>query len=195
MRKVKIHPAFILIWLLFLLTDKSAYVLYLFLAAAVHETAHICAFMTYGANIEKMEILPFGISVKLRSATFLSCKKEIVASLAGVGVNFLLAGLLSLLPGNLPIDGIPFFILCNLALGIVNLVPIMPLDGGRCVYFILLSKLDPLKASKISLVISYLFLIPLFLLSLYIIVISKYNFSLLLIVIYLLLYLIVKKTD
>ncbi|MDF2686878.1 MAG: hypothetical protein K0S55_2061, partial [Clostridia bacterium] len=41
MAKVKINPFFFIIWLLFIFFDKSTYVLYVFLSAVVHETAHI----------------------------------------------------------------------------------------------------------------------------------------------------------
>ena len=192
--KLKINPLFLIIWGVLAFADRSEYVLYLFTAAMIHESAHIGAYLTYGAQMEYVEIMPFGLSAKLRNMTDISCSKEIISSLAGIAAN-LSAALLCLILQGLDMEGIGFFFTCNLWLALINLIPIMPLDGGRALYYLLLKKTTLMKAKKISLIISIILLIPLFIASIWILTINHFNFSLLLIVLYLLFYLIVKKTD
>ncbi len=191
MRKIKIHPSFIIVWLLFLLSDKSTYILYLFLAASIHEIAHIAAFISFNAQIKEINILPFGIGVKLQSAA-LSYKREILAALAGPSANGLIAVLFSLISDKYA-AGLQFFIVCNTALALINLLPIYPLDGGRAMYFLICNIENPLTAKRISLLSSLILLLPLFAVSIWILWATGYNFSLLLIVFYLLFYLLCKK--
>ena len=192
--KFQISPFFLLVWAFMAFADKSEYVLYLFTAAMVHETAHIGAYLTYGARLEYIRVMPFGLSAKVASMTDISCLKEVFCSLAGIAANLTAAAICFLLQGT-QIAGIAFFCRCNLWLALTNLIPILPLDGGRALYYLMLYKTNPLTAKRICLTVSVILLIPLFGAALWLLWKNHYNFSLLLIVLYLLFYLIVKKTD
>lgn len=193
MSKIKINPFFFIVWLFFILLDKSTYVLYVFLSAVAHETAHISMYFICGADIDKIEILPFGIGVNLKNSISISCLNEIICALSGPAANIIFALLLFFIPASLHIKGIAFLISCNLTIAAINLVPIMPLDGGRALYFLLSDKLDIIKADKISFIVSFILLIPLFFFAVILICITDYNFSLILIFFYLMLYLFFKK--
>jgi stage IV sporulation protein FB len=193
--KFRIHPLFFVVWIFFLFLDRSSYVLYLFISAMIHESAHIAAYLTYGAQMEYICLMPFGISAKLQSLTAISCKKEIYSSLAGICANLITAGVCAMIYQKIPLDGLDFFILCNLSLATINAIPILPLDGGRALYYFLLQKTDPIRAKKICLCLAIILLITLFGLAIFILIKTGYNFSLLMIDCYLLLYLIIKKTD
>ena len=191
--KFSVHPAFPLVWILLAMIGKGDGVLLVFISSLIHETAHIAAFLRYGERIKKLRLMPFGINVSLVSATDVSCKKEIFASLSGIAAN-IAAGALALAFGSTEkIIGADFFAACNFALAAVNLVPVIPLDGGRALYFFLLSKVSPGKAQRICLTVSFVFLVPLAALAIWLIVETGYNFSLMLICAYLFSYIALKR--
>lgn len=146
--KFKVHPVFFVFWAVFALLGETEFILYIFLAAAFHETAHILAYTFFGAEIGEIELLPFGISATIKNATALSCKKEIICAAAGPFANIVLTSLY-LLPNSI-VFGADILTYCSLSLFLINILPILPLDGGRILWFILLLFLPYTKAKKIS---------------------------------------------
>ena len=77
--------------------------------------------------------MPFGINVSLVSATDVSCKKEIFASLSGIAAN-IAAGALALAFGSTEkIIGADFFAACNFALAAVP--SFLLTADGRFIFF------------------------------------------------------------
>lgn len=115
----------------------------------------------------------------------LSYRQNAVISLAGPLGNLALASVFFVLnPEN------QIAIQSNLALGILHLLPIEPLDGGLAVHAFLRGKIAAGKADKICLVLSITLLLPLSILGFLILLQTRYNFSLLALSIYLMLYLV-----
>ena len=73
----------------------------------------------------------------------------------------------------------------SFAIGLFNMLPISSLDGGKILKLYLDRKLDICKSNFICKLVSIIFLIPVFFLSVYLLTRSRYNFSLLIIAIYL----------
>lgn len=81
----------------------------------------------------------------------------------------------------------------NLILGFFNILPIESLDGGQILYIFLSNKMQNDKAIVFLEVISFIILLPLAVIGFYMLLKSKYNFSLLLISCYLISVIIIKK--
>lgn len=98
-------------------------------AAAVHELGHWLLLRAFGAQISGLRIGILGAVLETDS-TRLSYGKELAAVLAGPGANLLCAlGLAALGEGRwLTLAG------ANAALCAFNLLPIVPLDGGRALH-------------------------------------------------------------
>ena len=107
--------------------------------AIVHELGHLLAGLLMGMKPEKIEIMPFGVSIsfkinvkeynkKVKKGNSLEIKKIIVA-LAGPITNFIII----LITYNLNLDLVKsmLIIYTNFLIMIFNLLPIYPLDGGR----------------------------------------------------------------
>lgn len=109
----------------------------------VHEIAHTIMGKVLGVKVVEIELLPFGGQAKLEDFTGLDPGKEIYVALAGPLISISLAASLYLgLAGRY--DLVPYLIKINLLLGFFNLLPALPLDGGR----ILRSLLSPLKGFR-----------------------------------------------
>ena len=158
---MKVSPFFFIFWLVFALFGDVSNILYVLVCAVIHEAAHICAFIALGAEIKDIELMSFGISASLKNTMELSCKKEMICAAAGPTANIVFAAAAALLTYCPYVEGAEFLVYCNAALAGINLIPIIPLDGGRIIYFILLDILEVQKADKISKILSLIFLVPL----------------------------------
>lgn len=96
-------------------------------ALLLHECAHLFAASALGVRVVSMELLPFGCAAHLGSFEFISRGKEVLVAAAGPAANILAA----LACEALLRDGAEEFRRANLVLAAMNLLPSLPLDGGR----------------------------------------------------------------
>lgn len=128
--------------------------------AIIHEFGHLLVGLLLGMRPEKMEIMPYGISIsfqltprdynkKVKYGNQLELKKIFVA-LAGPITNVIVILMVS--PINITV------LYANLLLIVFNLLPIYPLDGGRIIKGILHIFLGKIKAEKYTNGISFVVL-------------------------------------
>ena len=101
--------------------------LVLFGSVLLHELGHAWAARVKGIQTRRVVLHPFGGFAELDDHP--TGNTEIFVAAAGPAVNFALAGASLGLSMLVPFFWFPFII--NLALGIFNLLPAMPLDGGK----------------------------------------------------------------
>lgn len=136
---------FVIVALGFLVDNQN--ILYLLLFSAFHEMGHIAALYLLGGKVDKITVSYYGIGMS-HSAN-LSVLKEVLFLMSGVLVNYFFA-----------LIGIQREI--NLALGIINSLPVYPLDVGR-ITKLLLDELLPIGISyKVYIFIAWIFEIVLF---------------------------------
>jgi stage IV sporulation protein FB len=115
----------------------ALWVLIVFVSVLLHEIGHAIAAQYYGRS-PRIELYSMGGLTVSTRYSLLSYPKEILISFAGPLAGFLLGGLLYILSKFTgPIEN-PYlhFIVAqllwvNLGWGIINLIPILPLDGGQ----------------------------------------------------------------
>ncbi|MCI8441113.1 MAG: hypothetical protein HFG27_01080 [Provencibacterium sp.] len=120
---------FISFWFLFLaalfsLCDKSFLLLPLFSAIALHEGSHILLLLIFRVRIRSFSLLPYGAQLDCDLSGLSPAKKAgvyLIAPFAG-----LFTGLFCMLFFPASIFGV-----FNLCLGVFNLLPLPPLDGGN----------------------------------------------------------------
>ncbi|CAH0291210.1 Putative zinc metalloprotease Rip3 [Arthrobacter sp. Bi83] len=114
-----------------------AYALLLLISVLVHELAHALTAKIYGWPSEKIVLNLWGGHTQFESFTATPGRSVLVA-LAGPAANFVLAGAAWLLISTANLAGVAdiltnIFFWANLVIGIFNVLPGLPLDGGRLV--------------------------------------------------------------
>ena len=105
-------------------------------AAALHECGHLALLAAFRVPVEGLRLNALGAVINAPGAARLSYGRELAVTLAGPAVNLLAAPLTAALARG----GCARFYLpaaAHLALGLYNLLPILPLDGGRTLYLAL----------------------------------------------------------
>jgi stage IV sporulation protein FB len=122
-----------------------------FVAIAMHEISHILVSVAQGRKLYSLRIFIIGLN-----AVFCENHQEnpnyFLINIAGPLSNILISLVCIILstyylPNS---DNMRFFILINISLAIFNILPILPLDGGRILRDILASKVGLIKAHKYS---------------------------------------------
>ena len=118
-------------------------------ACVLHEAGHCAAAILAGSKVESLWLTMVGAEMELSPDISLSYARDAMISFAGPGVNLLAAWI------ALQVDT-PLFAGLNLCFGILNLMPVRPLDGGRILTSIL-SFFWPVAAEKVVLYLSIVF--------------------------------------
>ena len=185
--------------ILFYFTKQIQIYAMIMIFAIIHELGHLLAGILMGMKPEKIEIMPFGVSIsfkinvkeynrKIKKGNIFEIKKIIVA-LAGPITNFIII----LITSNLKVDLIKsmLIIYTNFLIMIFNLLPIYPLDGGRILKGILHIVLGKRKSEKYINIMSKITVIVITAIS-SILILYVHNISILLIDMYLW-YLVIKE--
>jgi len=175
--------------------DKSYTAIFGVLSALLHEVGHILAIFFKRGNIKEIKFGIVNIDISSDSFnTYLSneSKDELIILISGPLINLILALILKVIFLNNGCYIVNLVSYQNLFLGLVNLLPINSLDGGRIFYILLCKKLDFILAEKILNILSFIILVPVCILGFIVLIKSKYNFSLLILGCYLLSYVLLK---
>lgn len=155
-------------------------------SALLHELCHIGAGKRLGVEVSGIQFLPFGLCATLKNPVIPSPFKEILMAFAGPCMNGILT--LTFYAGNIffPHPLLSYGIFLNLALGLFNLLPCLPLDGGRILRATLTLFSDALTAYRCTLKLSRILAFLLFGMGILLLLSTDFQFSLLLIGIFLL---------
>ncbi|MBR0423474.1 MAG: site-2 protease family protein [Clostridia bacterium] len=176
--------------MLTILTDKSGIVSYGFLFALVHEIGHILAMMLFKVKIEKIKFGFINIDlVSSGSDKIIKDKINIIILLSGFFANMLFFWFFYICFFYIGEKMYYFWSMQNLFIGILNLLPIDSLDGGKILRIILNKYFDFFLVEKILKYTSFIILIPLFLIGVCVLFYSWCNFSLVILAIYLIIFL------
>lgn len=127
------HPLFVLVMLASILTGHFLAIITLFIIVLWHELGHVITAIRFGWTIREVKLLPFGGVVEVEEAGTLPVREEVWVAIAGPVQNAILAGI-GLALGQVGwVDPAwsDTFVRANLVIGLFNLLPILPLDGGR----------------------------------------------------------------
>jgi Zn-dependent protease len=132
-----------------------AFVVALFGSILLHELGHALMARRYGIATADITLYLFGGVARLERMPR-SAGPELLIALAGPAVNFAIAlGLTALsfaldVVGLVPPDFLEVVFYLNMGLGLFNLLPVFPMDGGRVVRALLSRPLGRLRATEFA---------------------------------------------
>ncbi len=141
---------------LFVLVIGAAYVylglgvevLLIFTAVLIHELAHVIMARIQDLKVAEIDLLPFGGQAKMEDYTGLEPERDIYVALAGPAASLSVAGIFYFLQPYLNNHYLPMFININLFLGLFNLCPGLPMDGGHILRAVLSKFIGYKKATS-----------------------------------------------
>lgn len=166
--KIRIDLKIFIFFALFYLTRQIEIYAAIMVFCIIHELGHMIAGFILGMLIEKIEIMPYGISISFKQrensktdkykVSIIFEIKKIIIALAGPLINLIIILLTYKYNINLIIEK-ETIIYSNLLILIFNLLPIYPLDGGRVLKGILYITCDRegKYINKISNIVAILF--------------------------------------
>ena len=138
------------------------FVLALFLFVVMHEYGHALTARHFGIRTRRITLYPIGGMAMLEGMPR-SPRQQLLVALAGPAVNFVLAALIGALMLAIGADvsmGAIFgerssgllssLLYVNLLLGAFNLIPALPMDGGRVLRAFLEMRMGPVRATDIA---------------------------------------------
>ncbi len=185
--RVTVSFFFVAMAAVLLLEDQSGMAEIAFLAAALHESGHLCVMRLFGVEPSQIRFTPFGIDIVKSRCIDRSYQRDVLISLAGPGANVAVALIFS---AWLPV--FQRFVLANFVLALFNLLPIEPLDGGQALYSLLCIKFSADRSAKTVSIVSFIVLTPLAIIGFLALFRSPWNYSLLLVCGYLMALLLFK---
>jgi stage IV sporulation protein FB len=129
--KLKIHPLLLVLAVVYYWLGLGLEVLLVLAAVLLHELAHLVAARSLKVTVQEVELLPFGGQAKIEDFTGLEPEKETIIAITGPACSLILAAVFYFLAPYLSMAKTELFVTVNLLLGTFNLLPVLPLDGGR----------------------------------------------------------------
>ena len=183
-KETKIHVSFFfgLTVALMGLFDKTGNIFLCLISGIIHEAGHLAVLLLSKEKPKDIYITPFGMRIERREENITNPFTEILCAFAGPFVNIL---------AWLIFKGSRFSEI-NFTIGLFNLLPCTPLDGNKILESFLRLNFSQEKTDKISLIVSCITVFPVAILGFVILFKSRYNFSLLLISLYIIFFIAVK---
>jgi Zn-dependent protease len=150
----------------------------LFLCVVLHEYGHALTARHFGIGTREVTLLPIG-GVALLESMPSRARDELWIALAGPAVNMVLAAVCAFLllqgdnglseaaePELLGGSLLAFLFRVNVVMGVFNLLPALPMDGGRVLRALLAMRMPQLRATRIASRVASFFAAAFFLLGL-----------------------------
>lgn len=131
--ELKVHPAFPVLCAALLLTEQGPLLGVMLLVLTMHEFGHVMAALALGVRVTAIELMPFGGTARMEGWRQLQPWQAALIALAGPLVNLVLAmaAIFCAHYGLMSVEDVAMFVRSNLTLMLFNLVPALPMDGGR----------------------------------------------------------------
>ena len=132
--QIKISYLYFFILIFSMFFNYLSELLILIIVILLHELAHCYACIHYNITISEIKIFIFGGAAKFQGYIEENPKQEIVIASAGPALNFALFIVILLIVNKFNIRisySVQLFLTANITIGLFNLMPILPLDGGR----------------------------------------------------------------
>ena len=148
MSRIRVSYPFVVVFAVLIVFDGDNRLVTTMCAAAIHEMGHIFALIYKKIPFRKVTIGVTGANIIYGNDRLTSYSDDICIALMGSAFN--LIAIIAAFVAEIMMDvDMSFFIGTNALLGGFNLLPIIPLDGGRAISSFLSVKLGVIEAEYI----------------------------------------------
>lgn len=141
------------VFIIIIVSNNNNYIV-AFIMVLLHEYMHYITACRFGIYCGKIKILPFGAVLKLSNIDILTTEEKNIVLLSGPIMNLVLAVIFYIITLWCKANIISTIAITNLSLGIFNLIPAIPLDGGNILKEMLCTRFIYRKAEAITISIS-----------------------------------------
>lgn len=127
--KIRFHPVLLPLFLFLIVTGQLSTYALIFISLLFHEAGHLVAARLTGMRVRSCTIMPYGGELVIMNRNLAPKKDRLVVALGGPAAT----GVLLLLAAIIPFPGDDQVIRIQVALLALNLLPILPLDGGQAI--------------------------------------------------------------
>jgi len=184
--EVTVSPLFFCLFAVLLIYEPQGIAAGCLAASLLHESGHLAVMAMRRALPHRIAVGVFGMRIEKGEGMHLSFLDEFLIAAGGPAVNGLCCALFLCLDGQKTA-------VIHLLVGALNVLPIYPLDGGTMLQCILLHFFSKERTDTILRAVSLLVVFPLGVAGFYLLMVSGYNASLLLVDAYLVLLLLFKR--
>lgn len=154
--RIRIDLKILIFLLLFYFTKQINIYLIIMFFSIIHELGHMLTGLIFKLKVDKLEIMPCGVSVSFKESKNMSIKKielkKILIALAGPATSLFLVVLYTYI--NTLYISKQDAVYANLLILLFNLIPLYPLDGGRIIKGILNIEIGYEKSQQLTNLIS-----------------------------------------
>lgn len=154
-------------------------------SSLLHEMGHLLTMSAVGNKPQSVRLEITGMNIKRVQSIKISTKNELLIALGGPFANAVIFTTCCFVICFIQSEFLLTIACINLILMTFNLLPVKRLDGGMALYFLLSRRFDPEFCSNILKITSSIFIIAIYIWGIYVFVSSGYNFSVLIIAIFL----------
>lgn len=155
---LKINVSFAVAVTLTLIIDESGVGAIALLCCIIHEAGHLICLFVLGEKPKKIELSFYGIKLERYPMSGQNTAGELAVYISGPCVNLIFSALLFLL-SNIS-DSLRNAAIISLCVGVFNLIPCKPLDGGNMLYVLLCRNTKQRTAEKFCFFVSVAVIIP-----------------------------------
>ncbi len=154
---LRINISFAAAVTLTLILDESGLCAAALFCCIVHELGHIISLLILGEKPRLIELSFYGIKMERQSASGFKSLGEIIIYASGPAANFALSALLFVFAAG---EGMKSAAVISFCVGLFNLLPCCPLDGGNIMRHLIIRRTDESRCEKICFCVSCLIIAP-----------------------------------
>ncbi|WP_446898711.1 M50 family metallopeptidase [Clostridium sp. LBM24168] len=151
---IKISRYFIPYVIFLIIIGYRGQIFYTFIIVFCHELIHYLAARYHRFSGFDIEFIAVGTVIKLKDLDEATKEEDIIISSSAPMANLLFSIIFYILNKKFQVEIFYMLFCINFIIGLFNLIPAFPLDGGRILRSILNFKTDYRRANKIMIVIS-----------------------------------------
>lgn len=150
--RLRVHPLALMMPVAAAMLGLRREIAALMIALTVHEAAHLLAAQALGVGVEQVDLMPFGGAIRTENPYAIAPIRLAAVAAAGPAGNLLalLASAALAHWGALAPEAAVAQLRANLILMLFNLLPALPLDGGRMLYALLAERMGRNRAAEIG---------------------------------------------